>query len=116
MVAVAQLVESRIVIPVVVGSSPISHPNILKACSNAGLFCFAFFHVKSGLRKIIWSMLLMFVTHDIRKAFQARFYAIDMECAAIGASPAMLRVYPIGKNKYGHEKNTSNYNDYSLLY
>jgi len=28
MVAVAQLVESRIVIPVVVGSSPISHPNI----------------------------------------------------------------------------------------
>ena len=27
-VAVAQLVESRIVIPVVVGSSPISHPII----------------------------------------------------------------------------------------
>jgi hypothetical protein len=26
-VAVAQLVESRIVIPVVVGSSPISHPS-----------------------------------------------------------------------------------------
>jgi hypothetical protein len=31
MVAVAQLVESRIVIPVVVGSSPISHPNISPA-------------------------------------------------------------------------------------
>ena len=30
-VAVAQLVESRIVIPVVVGSSPISHPNEFKA-------------------------------------------------------------------------------------
>ena len=29
MVAVAQLVESRIVIPVVVGSSPISHPSTL---------------------------------------------------------------------------------------
>jgi hypothetical protein len=28
-VAVAQLVESRIVIPVVVGSSPISHPKNL---------------------------------------------------------------------------------------
>ena len=28
MVGVAQLVESRIVIPVVVGSSPIVHPNI----------------------------------------------------------------------------------------
>ena len=27
-VAVAQLVESRIVIPVVVGSSPISHPKL----------------------------------------------------------------------------------------
>ena len=42
MVAVAQLVESRIVIPVVVGSSPISHPKdlvvetkgyMLSACS-----------------------------------------------------------------------------------
>ncbi|CAG9195680.1 hypothetical protein PSP6_160086 [Paraburkholderia tropica] len=30
MVAVAQLVESRIVIPVVVGSSPISHPKEFK--------------------------------------------------------------------------------------
>lgn len=30
MVAIAQLVESRIVIPVVVGSSPISHPRILR--------------------------------------------------------------------------------------
>jgi hypothetical protein len=29
-VAVAQLVESRIVIPVVVGSSPISHPKEFK--------------------------------------------------------------------------------------
>jgi hypothetical protein len=35
MVAVAQLVESRIVIPVVVGSSPISHPKqkSKKACN-----------------------------------------------------------------------------------
>ena len=56
-VAVAQLVESRIVIPVVVGSSPISHPIIpsfgttlpirqytsLMACQETGLgrfFCF----------------------------------------------------------------------------
>ena len=31
MVAVAQLVESRIVIPVVVGSSPISHPTKCKS-------------------------------------------------------------------------------------
>ena len=31
MVAVAQLVEPRIVIPVVVGSIPISHPIIMKA-------------------------------------------------------------------------------------
>jgi hypothetical protein len=31
MVAVAQLVESRIVIPVVVGSSPISHPKYTKS-------------------------------------------------------------------------------------
>ncbi len=39
MVAVAQLVESRIVIPVVVGSSPISHPKFL-SLTHVGLFCF----------------------------------------------------------------------------
>ena len=63
-VAVAQLVESRIVIPVVVGSSPISHPIIpsfgttlpirqdtsLLACQKTGLgrffcFCTAIFYV-----------------------------------------------------------------------
>ena len=39
-VAVAQLVESRIVIPVVVGSSPISHPKSFnkKASFLAGFF------------------------------------------------------------------------------
>jgi hypothetical protein len=39
-VAVAQLVESRIVIPVVVGSSPISHPIII---------CFVVSHPFSNL-------------------------------------------------------------------
>lgn len=38
MVDVAQLVESRIVIPVVVGSSPIVHPRMLKARIRFGLF------------------------------------------------------------------------------
>ena len=36
-VAVAQLVESRIVIPVVVGSSPIGHPIYLQALSGFSL-------------------------------------------------------------------------------
>ena len=36
MVGIAQLVESRIVIPVVVGSSPISHP-IIVIFPNAGV-------------------------------------------------------------------------------
>ena len=43
MVAVAQLVESRIVIPVVVGSSPISHPTGYKHLAQLfgpGLFVF----------------------------------------------------------------------------
>jgi hypothetical protein len=35
MVAVAQLVESRIVIPVVAGSSPVSHPNFFMATHAA---------------------------------------------------------------------------------
>ena len=34
MVAIAQLVEPWIVIPVVVGSNPISHP-IIRSCDNA---------------------------------------------------------------------------------
>ena len=38
MVAVAQLVESRIVIPVVVGSSPIGHPKKPFKINNLGLF------------------------------------------------------------------------------
>ncbi len=38
MVAVAQLVESRIVIPVVVGSSPISHPSIISLTEMWGFF------------------------------------------------------------------------------
>jgi hypothetical protein len=56
-VAVAQLVESRIVIPVVVGSSPISHPKnsvvrtkgyMLLACSP-----FVFWKINSKFWKII---------------------------------------------------------------
>jgi hypothetical protein len=35
MVAIAQLVEPRIVIPVVVGSSPISHPIHLETAKTA---------------------------------------------------------------------------------
>jgi hypothetical protein len=41
MVAVAQLVESRIVIPVVVGSSPISHPKIQRLTAIFHLLRFA---------------------------------------------------------------------------
>ncbi len=36
LVGVAQLVERRIVIPVVVGSSPITHPIFLWAVSSVG--------------------------------------------------------------------------------
>ena len=45
-VAVAQLVESRIVIPVVVGSSPISHPKNKKRLA----YCRAFFMVVAPLK------------------------------------------------------------------
>ncbi len=43
MVSVAQLVEPWIVIPVVVGSSPIVHPiySAKSGCRNAPLFCFS---------------------------------------------------------------------------
>ncbi|MEN9712245.1 MAG: hypothetical protein RLY90_506, partial [Pseudomonadota bacterium] len=42
-VAVAQLVESRIVIPVVVGSSPISHPKTSKGLQGFLANPFLFF-------------------------------------------------------------------------
>ncbi len=46
MVAVAQLVESRIVIPVVVGSSPISHPSrMIKEPEESGSLSFPRFFV-----------------------------------------------------------------------
>lgn len=42
MVTVAQLVESRIVIPVVAGSSPVGHPKFqARIISLCGLFSFA---------------------------------------------------------------------------
>ncbi len=44
MVAVAQLVESRIVIPVVVGSSPISHPTKYKHLGSLYLGAFSLWH------------------------------------------------------------------------
>ncbi len=40
MVRVVQLVEHRIVVPSVVGSSPISHPMLKKEIGDAGLFLF----------------------------------------------------------------------------
>ena len=45
LVGIAQLVESRIVIPVVVGSSPISHPRFLSPCrcKSAGTFLLSAF-------------------------------------------------------------------------
>ena len=51
MVDVAQLVESRIVIPVVVGSSPIVHPSIFKhlAPYGLGVFSFLVFHVTADV-------------------------------------------------------------------
>ncbi len=42
MVAVAQLVESRIVIPVVVGSSPIGHPKELNEKAQSSDWAFLF--------------------------------------------------------------------------
>jgi hypothetical protein len=51
MVAVAQLVEPWIVIPVVVGSSPISHPNFL-SLTDVGLFCFYATEISMLLFKI----------------------------------------------------------------
>jgi hypothetical protein len=45
-VAVAQLVESRIVIPVVVGSSPISHPKEFKHLAQSARLGF----LLSGVR------------------------------------------------------------------
>jgi hypothetical protein len=68
MVAVAQLVESRIVIPVVVGSSPISHPIFSEIDASLGPRLFSswspFFHEQFDSRKVgigaFFSRLLLF--------------------------------------------------------
>ena len=52
MVAVAQLVESRIVIPVVVGSSPISHPKNSSESPVSGLgFLLSCFWLDFSMRR-----------------------------------------------------------------
>ena len=48
MVGVAQLVEPRVVIPVVVGSSPIVHPNL----NTTGIYCLV---IPVGLTVQVWS-------------------------------------------------------------
>ena len=61
MVAVAQLVESRIVIPVVVGSSPISHPIFYKPHSLVGLFCVYWHQIDGQLNILMWLVLFQFI-------------------------------------------------------
>lgn len=65
MVSVAQLVEPRIVIPVVVGSSPIVHPSPLgcalrdSPCFLAlGFFVFLFFDVLRLGASVLWLCVL----------------------------------------------------------
>ena len=68
--AVAQLVESRIVIPVVVGSSPISHPKTSKSpCIAARAFFFANTALAEKTRQSILSDGLDFLSHEGRNAF-----------------------------------------------
>lgn len=67
MVAIAQLVEPWIVIPVVVGSSPISHPNIQKKMYK--LFCDC-----AKVAKLLDALALGVSVHtDVR--VQAPFFA-----------------------------------------
>ena len=62
-VAVAQLVESRIVIPVVVGSSPISHPKN-KGSRAINLVAWEFLHGAVGNHR------------DLRRASRLRSYTL----------------------------------------
>ena len=59
MVDVAQLVESRIVIPVVVGSSPIIHPNQYKHLALNSLGAFSFTGHRQGNQEVTHFSLLL---------------------------------------------------------
>ena len=59
-VAVAQLVESRIVIPVVVGSSPISHPKFENALQRRA------FLFDQGFLEIVSSSVFDALKFDLR--------------------------------------------------
>ena len=71
MVGIAQLVESRIVIPVVVGSSPISHPTILGVDHNL-----------HWIKKRSLVLRFFISTHQIppqtKKAAEAAFSVINL--------------------------------------
>ena len=52
MVDVAQLVEPRIVIPAVAGSSPVVHPTSLAGCESEGLLGKVYWAVSSAGRAV----------------------------------------------------------------
>ena len=70
MVAVAQLVESRIVIPVVVGSSPIVHPTHSKHLAPYGPRCFFFAKTpqRQNTRSALAGRLIPHLAVDIQPA------------------------------------------------
>ena len=61
MVGIAQLVEPRIVIPVVVGSSPIIHPIYLKSLREIVSFFFLGFY--KAVTNVLSGCSILFVLH-----------------------------------------------------
>src|SRR5690606_1197656 len=89
-VAVAQLVEPRIVIPVVVGSSPIGHPTKLaRRHKSGGLFCVRCLFVRCYLLAVMGALCGAF-SHR-----QAKYMGRDQ-----GSTPL---------KGDGHSSNTVNY-------
>jgi hypothetical protein len=93
-VAVAQLVESRIVIPVVVGSSPISHPTVFKLLFSS---CHAFIGSDKPLLQIPKHCILKcvlsahgFCMSSARKNRQARKACTLMRTEILAQASVLL--------------------------
>ena len=105
MVNVAQLVEPRIVIPVVVGSSPIVHPlfrgkqgmRLLRCMrlGNVSRRCKGLCNLLWGVRAIAWQLFFVFYGFDLKKCFwcvvEVMSYATRYKAAYIQSATFLIK-------------------------
>ncbi len=87
MANVAQLVEPRFVVPVVVGSSPIVRPRLKNRCLYSGT-CFC---IGKNYRKIFWQLCLFMLSEVMLLTVAARVHAAFAYAQIVAGTAALPR-------------------------